>query len=65
MRGVSDLWASVNHIAIVVSDIGTSLAFYTDVVGMTQIQRPNFDRYQNHRCFICEPSELSVILIDE
>ena len=34
----------VGHIAIVVSDVGASLSFYTDVVGMKQIMRPNFDR---------------------
>ena len=44
VRGVNDLWTSVNHIAIVVSDVGTSLSFYTDVVGMKQVMRPNFDR---------------------
>ena len=43
-RGVSRLWSSVNHIAIVVEDVGRSLQFYTDVVGMKQIMRPNFDR---------------------
>merc|ERR1712037_223952 len=44
-RGVSDLWSSVNHIAIVVSDVGTSLSFYTDIIGMKQVFRPNFDRH--------------------
>ena len=43
-RGVSDLWADANHIAIVVKDVGKSLQFYTDVVGMKQILRPDFDR---------------------
>ena len=46
-RGVSGLWTSVNHIALVVSDVGRSLTFYSDVVGMNQILRPNFDRYVN------------------
>ena len=45
VRGVSNLWSAVNHIAIVVSDVGRSLAFYTDIVGMKQVIRPNFDRY--------------------
>ena len=45
-RGVSDLWSSANHIAIVVSNVGKSLGFYTDVVGMKQIFRPKFDRYR-------------------
>ena len=44
IQGVSDLFSSVNHVAIVVSDIGTSLSFYTDVVGFQQVMRPNFDR---------------------
>ena len=48
VRGVNDLWTSVNHIAIVVSDVGTSLSFYTDVVGMKQVMRPNFDRQVNY-----------------
>ena len=43
-KGVSNLWSSVNHIAIVVSDVGRSLQFYTEVVGMKQILRPDFDR---------------------
>jgi len=43
--GVSDLWSSVNHVAIVVSDIGRSCAFYGGVLGMEQIMRPDFDRH--------------------
>ena len=43
-RGISKLWTSVNHVALVVSDVGRSLAFYSDVVGMRQVLRPNFDR---------------------
>ena len=42
--GVEGHWSSVNHIAIVVSNVGRSLAFYTNVVGMKQVMRPNFDR---------------------
>ena len=34
-----------NHIAIVVSDVGRSLHFYTNIIGMQQINRPDFDRY--------------------
>ena len=45
VRGVGKMWSNVNHIAIVVEDVGRSLQFYTDVVGMKQIMRPNFDRY--------------------
>ena len=44
-RGVADLWSDINHIAIVVKDVGTSVTFYTQVIGMTQIMRPDFDRY--------------------
>jgi hypothetical protein len=43
-RGVSHLWSSASHVAIVVSDVGRSLSFYTDVVGMKQVLRPDFDR---------------------
>ncbi len=42
--GVGDLWTEVNHVAIVVTDVGRSLHFYTDVVGMKQVMRPDFDR---------------------
>ena len=35
----------MNHIAIIVSDVGRSLAFYTEIIGFQQIQRPNFDRH--------------------
>ena len=42
--GVSKLWCSVNHLALVVSDVGRSLSFYSDVVGMKQVMRPDFDR---------------------
>jgi len=44
-RGVSDLWKTVNHIALVVSDVGRSVAFYSGVLGMKQILRPDFDRF--------------------
>ena len=45
-HGVSDFWKHVSHIAIVVKDVGRSLVFYTDVIGMTQVMRPDFDRYR-------------------
>ncbi|XP_040576265.1 uncharacterized protein [Lepeophtheirus salmonis] len=35
----------VNHIALVVSDVGRSLGFYTQVLGLEQTYRPDFDRY--------------------
>ena len=44
-RGVSRLWSSINHVALVVSDVGRSLSFYTDIIGMKQVLRPNFDRH--------------------
>ncbi|CAJ1406162.1 unnamed protein product [Effrenium voratum] len=44
-RGMGDLIRSVNHIAIIVSDVGRSLAFYTEIIGFQQFQRPNFDRH--------------------
>lgn len=37
--GVSDLWKTVNHIAVVVSNIGRSVAFYRGVLGMKQVGR--------------------------
>ena len=43
-RGMGDLIQSVSHIAIIVSDVGRSLAFYTEIIGFQQIQRPSFDR---------------------
>ena len=44
-RGLANLLHKVNHIAITVSDVGRSLAFYTDILGLQQIRRPNFDRH--------------------
>ena len=44
-RGLGDLICSVNHIAIIVADVGRSLAFYIEIIGFQQIQRPNFDRH--------------------
>jgi catechol 2,3-dioxygenase-like lactoylglutathione lyase family enzyme len=44
-RGLGDLVLCVNHIAMIVSDVGRSTAFYTDVLGLQQIKRPNFDRH--------------------
>ena len=35
----------VNHIAIIVEDVGRSCAFCTEVLGLQQIKRPNFDRH--------------------
>jgi len=44
-NGVRDLWSRVDHIAIVVSDIGRSSAFYGSKLGMLQLLRPDFDRF--------------------
>lgn len=44
-RGLGDLILKANHIAITVSDVGRSLAFYVDVLGLQQIRRPHFDRH--------------------
>ncbi len=40
-------WSGANHLAIIVSDVGRSLQFYADVVGMEQVRRPDFDRYKD------------------
>ena len=32
------------HWVIVVSNVGRSLVFYTNVIGMKQVVMPNFDR---------------------
>lgn len=34
-----------NHIALTVSDVGASASFYSHVLGLQQIERPNFDRH--------------------
>ena len=44
-RGMGNLIRKANHIALTVSDVGRSLWFYTDVLGLQQIRRPNFDRH--------------------
>jgi len=44
-RGLGDLLVKVNHIAITVSDVGKSLSFYVDILGLQQIRRPTFDRH--------------------
>lgn len=44
-RALGELVQSVNHIAIIVSDVGRSIHFYSDVVGLQQIHRPNFDNH--------------------
>lgn len=44
-RGLGDLLHRVNHIALIVRDVGYSCSFYTEVIGFQQIRRPNFDRH--------------------
>jgi len=44
-RGLGWQIRKLNHIGLVCADIGTSVAFYSDVIGLQQIHRPNFDRY--------------------
>jgi len=44
-KGLGTLLKKVNHVAIIVSDVGRSLAFYVQILGFQQIRRPNFDRY--------------------
>jgi catechol 2,3-dioxygenase-like lactoylglutathione lyase family enzyme len=44
-RGLGNLVLSINHIALIVADVGRSLTFYTEVLGLQQIQRPDFDRH--------------------
>ncbi|CAF0728130.1 unnamed protein product [Adineta steineri] len=44
-RGLGDLLTRLNHIAITVSDVGRSLSFYVDILGLQQIRRPTFDRH--------------------
>ena len=42
---IGDLIRKANHIALTVSNIGRSLWFYTEILGLQQIKRPNFDRH--------------------
>ncbi|EGR32980.1 hypothetical protein IMG5_064880 [Ichthyophthirius multifiliis] len=44
-RGLGRNISHSNHIALVVSDIGASTYFYSDILGLQQIERPNFDRH--------------------
>lgn len=37
--------SAVNHIAFIVSDVGKSSTFYSEVLGLQQVKRPNFDRH--------------------
>merc|ERR1719419_1355931 len=44
-RGLGDAVNRCNHYAIIVSDVGRSATFYSEVVGLQQITRPDFDRF--------------------
>ena len=44
-RGLGTALLKVNHIGLIVSDVGRSASFYSDVLGLQQIRRPNFDRH--------------------
>ena len=44
-RGLGNLITKLNHIAITVSDVGKSISFYADILGLQQIRRPSFDRH--------------------
>ncbi|PXF46244.1 hypothetical protein BWQ96_03900 [Gracilariopsis chorda] len=43
IRELGSLFYKANHIALIVSDVGRSAAFYSNVLGFQQIRRPNFD----------------------
>jgi Ca2+-binding EF-hand superfamily protein/catechol 2,3-dioxygenase-like lactoylglutathione lyase family enzyme len=43
--GLGELIYKANHIAIIVSDVAKSAAFYTEVMGFQQVRRPDFDRH--------------------
>lgn len=44
-KGLGTVIYKANHIALIVSDVGKSAAFYSDVIGLQQIRRPDFDRH--------------------
>jgi catechol 2,3-dioxygenase-like lactoylglutathione lyase family enzyme len=44
-RGIGRGISCANHIAITVSDVGNSVSFYSHVLGLQQLERPNFDRH--------------------
>lgn len=43
-RGIGPRILNAAHMAITCTDVGVSAAFYSDVLGLPQIERPNFDR---------------------
>lgn len=40
---IRDLWSKVDHVAIVVSNLETSIEYYTNVIGLKQIVQSNVD----------------------
>jgi len=57
--GVGPYLGRVNHIALIVSDVGRSVKFYSEILGLPQINRPNFDRHG--AWFTCGNVELHLI----
>jgi len=57
--GVGPYLGRVNHIALIVSDVGRSAKFYSEILGLPQINRPNFDRHG--AWFTCGNVELHLI----
>merc|ERR1712137_134702 len=45
IRGLGEVLYKMNHIAIIVSDIGRSTDLYANVIGFQQVRRPDFDRH--------------------
>jgi catechol 2,3-dioxygenase-like lactoylglutathione lyase family enzyme len=58
-RGIGRRITEASHMAITCTDIGVSAAFYSDVLGLPQIERPNFDRFG--AWFTCGNIELHLI----
>lgn len=55
---MGDLLRRANHLAIIVEDVGRSLAWYSDIIGFQQVWRPNFDRHGESLLNRCAGSPL-------
>ena len=44
-RVLGNLILKVNHVTLTVSDVGKSLYFYVDILGLQQVRRPSFNRH--------------------
>ena len=53
LKSCGGLWKGVDHIAFCVSNVGKSLNFYHNVVGMRKAKRPTEGRYQSYKVFDC------------